>query len=704
MNQRRRLIKPSSPANPVVAVLMTAALGVTAVFGGNAVMNTQSLGGGSIEVQSSSASLADGENVVIDDAAVATQGEGDAARTVKEFTRDEKFSQFALTWQGDADFAAFVRAQRDNGQWSEWYVLDPIEQENTAVNGTELIYIEPTDRVQVNVSNVDLVTPGSAAPAAEAAVEIPAEEAPVEDAPAEQAPAEQAPVEESPAATPLPTNHGDIQPVVETVDAPAEAPAENAAPAGATTAANIDAVFIDGGSGTTGEIAPTSTDGMPQVISRSGWGANEGIRCSNPTYTDPVKAVTVHHTAGSNNYTEAQAAGQVRGIYDYHARQLGWCDVGYNAMVDKYGNIYEGRYGGLDRAVQGAHVGGFNKNTWGISVLGNYETAAPTQASLQAVGDMAGWRLAQVGQDPNGQSYLSADFNFSGSKYSTGQGANFPNINAHRDFHFNACPGGNLYAQMGTIRSIATAKYNSIQNGTAVTPDPGTTDPGTPEQPPVDSDETPAPGTTPGDSAPGDNEGTVNNPDGTTTNVTNNGSNAASSADTVSGLLAGDPAAIATAAGTVAGTLILLAASNGSLPGEATTVADVELVPGLTVATVAPYIGTILSVTGNDEYADLWAGIEPALGASLGTTTGVGGAQYSFYEEGLGVYNPEAGTAVALLGPIADAWLQQGLDLGPLGLPVADQYAANNGDMRVDFQGGSISYNAETNTVDINVN
>ncbi len=69
----------------------------------------------------------------------------------------------------------------------------------------------------------------------------------------------------------------------------------------------------------------------------------------------------------------------MRGIYQYHAVNLGWCDIGYNVLVDKFGTIYEGRYGGLDKAVQGAHVGGFNSNTWGISMIGNYDQAEPTQ-------------------------------------------------------------------------------------------------------------------------------------------------------------------------------------------------------------------------------------------------------------------------------------------------------------------------------------
>ena len=73
-----------------------------------------------MKVTRSSASFGDGENVVVEDAAIATQGEGDEPRTVKEFTRDEEFSVFGLTWTGDRDIAAYVRAQRADGTWSEW--------------------------------------------------------------------------------------------------------------------------------------------------------------------------------------------------------------------------------------------------------------------------------------------------------------------------------------------------------------------------------------------------------------------------------------------------------------------------------------------------------------------------------------------------------------------------------------------------------
>ena len=166
-----------------------------------------------------------------------------------------------------------------------------------------------------------------------------------------------------------------------------------------------------------------------------------------------------------NNYSSAQAPGVVRGIWQYHAVTRGWGDIGYNALVDKYGNIYEGRAGGLDRAVEGAHVGGFNQHTFGVSMMGDYNSATPSQEALRAMGEIIGWKAAVAKFDPTGNSYLQANFNFSGSKYGAGQGKTFPNINAHRDFHYNDCPGDNLYAQMDTIRRYAKEKYDKTNGG-----------------------------------------------------------------------------------------------------------------------------------------------------------------------------------------------------------------------------------------------
>ena len=80
----------------------------------------------------------------------------------------------------------------------------------------------------------------------------------------------------------------------------------------------------------------------------------------------------MHHTATSNSYTKDQAAAAVRSIYAYDTNSLGWSDIAYNVLVDKYGQIFEGRAGGLDKAVRSGATGGFNAESWSVSALGNY--------------------------------------------------------------------------------------------------------------------------------------------------------------------------------------------------------------------------------------------------------------------------------------------------------------------------------------------
>lgn len=627
MQQRKRLNGQSSRMRPLMAAVVSVALVVAGAFGGNHIVQVQSAAPAQMDVYNASESFATGANITVDDAAVRTQGgETEERRVVKEFTRDREFTLFGLTWKGDRDIVAYVRAQRADGTWTEWFEMDPLDAApGTDTFGTEPIFVEPTKRVQVSTGNVDLLENGRK---------------------------------------------------------------DSTAP---NTATDIQAVFIDGGTGTVnGNIKPvvdSYTYGMPKVITRAQWGAGKN---SNPTYTAPVTAATVHHTAGSNNYTEAQAPGIVRGIWNYHTYTLGWGDVGYNAMVDKYGNIYEGRYGGLDRAVQGAHVGGFNQNTWGVSVLGNYQTAVPTQASLQALGDIIGWKAAVSGFDPMGSSYHYADFDFKGSKYRAGQGGMFPNINAHRDFHYNECPGQNLYNQMGTVRTIANTKYRALKNSSEFTP------PGDYTGPVTD--------TTVGDLLDALGSGkkesdTVTNPDGTTTQVTNSGS---SDNISLSGIASGDAVAIAAAVGTLAGLIFLYAKANDLLPGGIQNLAGVEIAPGLTLQQIAPYIEPMLKFAGQNDLAAVWKQFEPTLGAVIGGVGGVGGNDFGFFQNGIAVRNAK-GEAFTMFTKIANAWLQQGLDAGPLGLPVNSEHPIGDGLFRVDFQGGDITYNQHTNTINIGV-
>src|SRR6266536_2016953 len=115
-----------------------------------------------------------------------------------------------------------------------------------------------------------------------------------------------------------------------------------------------------------------SMAGSPAIVSRLAWGASESIRRAAPSYASSVQFALVHHTAGSNSYTASQSAAIVRGIEVYHVKGNGWNDIGYNFLVDKYGQVFEGRYGGVHRSVVGAHAEGFNTVSVWVVVLGTY--------------------------------------------------------------------------------------------------------------------------------------------------------------------------------------------------------------------------------------------------------------------------------------------------------------------------------------------
>ncbi|MEV6423804.1 N-acetylmuramoyl-L-alanine amidase [Streptomyces sp. NPDC051662] len=206
--------------------------------------------------------------------------------------------------------------------------------------------------------------------------------------------------------------------------------------------------------------APPSTAPRPLITSRAGWGADESISPEEPGYLADgrIKAVTVHHTAESNTYTCAQAPAVVRGVYAYHVKELGWKDIGYNFLVDKCGTVYEGRKGGVDRPVQGAHAYGFNSETTGISVLGTYTDAAPSQAAMVSVARIAAWKLGQYGVDPAGTATLTAGDSgraYSGKTWAKGARISFPAIHGHRDGYNTQCPGDAFYGKLATIRSWA---------------------------------------------------------------------------------------------------------------------------------------------------------------------------------------------------------------------------------------------------------
>ncbi|WP_418276159.1 N-acetylmuramoyl-L-alanine amidase [Isoptericola jiangsuensis] len=207
-----------------------------------------------------------------------------------------------------------------------------------------------------------------------------------------------------------------------------------------------------------GTAVAAAAPSRPSISSRAAWGADERMMTWSTRQGD-VKAATLHHTAGTNSYSKSQVPGIIRGIYAYHAKTRGWGDIGYNFLVDKYGRVWEGRAGGITRETIGGHARGYNTNSTGVSVLGNYDTTRPTTASVDAVVRLIAWKLALHGVRATGTTSIGGTTEY--------------RIHGHRDVASTACPGRYLYPKLGEIRRRAQALQDianrpSLASGTVV--------------------------------------------------------------------------------------------------------------------------------------------------------------------------------------------------------------------------------------------
>jgi putative cell wall-binding protein len=206
-------------------------------------------------------------------------------------------------------------------------------------------------------------------------------------------------------------------------------------------------------------VASATVPTPPTIITRAQWGADEGWRddsggeCDGtPDYSDDIQMATVHHTDGRNDYTPSESAAIIRGIYDFHVHSNGWCDVAYNFFVDRYGQIFEGRYGGIRRTAIGGHTSGFNTVSTGVAVLGTFDQEAPPQAAYDALVHILAFKLGYHGVDPKGSSTVTVGSNTS-AKWPQGTSVTLQNIQGHGDSNKTSCPGTKLEALLPQLRN-----------------------------------------------------------------------------------------------------------------------------------------------------------------------------------------------------------------------------------------------------------
>jgi hypothetical protein len=202
----------------------------------------------------------------------------------------------------------------------------------------------------------------------------------------------------------------------------------------------------------------------PAIVGRAGWGADlasGGCPPRGPPEYGSVVAAVIHHTVNANDYTPEEAPSIVLGICRFHVYGNGWNDIGYNALVDRFGTLYEGRAGGLKRPVVGAQAQGFNSQTTSIASIGDHTSEAPTPQAQRSIIQFLAWKMAVSHATPATGTVQLSSAGGSESRYPSGTVITVPRVLGHTTLGLTACPGGAL---IPLIPQIQTAVQKRIKH------------------------------------------------------------------------------------------------------------------------------------------------------------------------------------------------------------------------------------------------
>ncbi|MEU7645063.1 N-acetylmuramoyl-L-alanine amidase [Streptomyces huasconensis] len=192
----------------------------------------------------------------------------------------------------------------------------------------------------------------------------------------------------------------------------------------------------------------------PRIVPREAWLAPGAPEPPPARYAGRVEALFVHHTDSPNRYSCADAPRIIRSLHAGQAGSRKWDDIGYNFLVDRCGTLYEGRAGGAERPVVGAHTQGFNQGSAGVAAIGTFTAGTPVpRAMADAIAALAAWKLGLAGIDPRGSVPLVSSHDM--SRFPAGTDAVLPTVAGHTDGYPTHCPGAALTARLPAIREAA---------------------------------------------------------------------------------------------------------------------------------------------------------------------------------------------------------------------------------------------------------
>jgi hypothetical protein len=192
--------------------------------------------------------------------------------------------------------------------------------------------------------------------------------------------------------------------------------------------------------------------GQPPIIARSSW-ATAACRPRVPAIFGSVSLAFVHHTVSSNRYRPSQSAAMVRSICLFHKYGNGWNDIGYNFVVDRFGQVFEARAGGIDESIVGAQAGGYNVYSTGVALLGNFIGSGPPRRTFDALARLLAWKLSVHGVALPGS--VTVQVTRTGapySRYRAGARVRLNRVSGHRDADATTCPGAGMYRQLPRLR------------------------------------------------------------------------------------------------------------------------------------------------------------------------------------------------------------------------------------------------------------
>jgi hypothetical protein len=198
----------------------------------------------------------------------------------------------------------------------------------------------------------------------------------------------------------------------------------------------------------------------PPIVPRAAWGAAAVPPRSAPSY-GTIQAAFVHHTVTATAYGPQDSAAIVLGVAKYHRDTNGWNDIGYNFLVDQFGQVFEGRAGGVDQAVVGAHAQGYNGQSTSVAQLGTFTAAGISAPAMTATAQLLGWKLSLHGVPAQGTVVLRSGGG-SLNRFPAGTPVTVSRICGHRDGDATSCPGDALYAQLPELRARAAALAGPI--------------------------------------------------------------------------------------------------------------------------------------------------------------------------------------------------------------------------------------------------